>query len=157
MTEEFNRKIKKAVKKLLTLEQVTLVGTFTSHYSYGMLPPCLEDRYNLDIKIDSDLTLKSNDDKQMYKYIYILILKNKCTKKKGGEYPFIIVQVSFDSKYLSFPPDIVVHNLPAEQSQDLSALLPQSDFNLDQENCLYAWFKRILSLFKKVCNFFFKK
>ncbi|GAA5802019.1 hypothetical protein HPULCUR_007479 [Helicostylum pulchrum] len=117
MTEEFNRKISKAVKKLLTLEQVTLSGTFTSHYSYGMLPPCLEDRYNLEIKIDSDLTLK--------------------------------MQVSFDSKYLSFPPDIVVHNLPAEQSQDLSALLPQSDFNLGHENCLYTWFKRILSLFKK--------
>ncbi|KAI8063127.1 hypothetical protein BDF21DRAFT_428719 [Thamnidium elegans] len=124
MTEEFNRKIKKAVEKLLTLEQVTLVGTFTSDYSYGMLPPCLQDRYNLDIKIDQDLTLKSNDNKQ-------------------------ISQVSFDSKYLSFPPDIVVHNLPAEQSQDLLALLPQKDFDLDQETCLYIWFKRILNLFKR--------
>lgn len=89
MTEEFNRKIKKAVKKLLTLEQVTLASNFTSHYSYGMLPPCLEDRYNLDIKIDSDLTLKSNDYKQMYLYIYILILKKSVLKRKGESIPLL--------------------------------------------------------------------
>lgn len=61
----------------------------------------------------------------------------------------------FDIRHPSFPPDIIIHKLSSELVQDIHELLPGEDWDLDQEDCLYNWFERILKLIKKVCSFSF--
>ncbi|KAI9338869.1 hypothetical protein BD770DRAFT_448273 [Pilaira anomala] len=58
-------------------------------------------------------------------------------------------QILFDIQHPSFPPDIIIHKLSPELVQNINALLPGEDWNLDQEDCLYKWFERILKLIKK--------
>lgn len=65
---------------------------------------------------------------------------------------FIVGQIIFDSRNYTFPPDILFHELPEQVKStidDLSLLLPDKEWNLYSEDCLYVWLDRILRLIVK--------
>lgn len=77
MVEEFNRKIGKAMTKLETLTQVNLISIRTSSYSFGKNEPYAKDRYNLDLELDSNLTLKSKATTNEFTTLYLIYIKKK--------------------------------------------------------------------------------
>jgi hypothetical protein len=58
MVEALNEKLEKAIKKLTTLNEITLKNTRSSHYSFGLEKPAITDRFNITIKLDVDLSVK---------------------------------------------------------------------------------------------------
>lgn len=54
MIEALNKKLERAIKKLTTLNEVTLKSTRSSHYSFGIVKPAINDRFNISIQLDVD-------------------------------------------------------------------------------------------------------
>ncbi|KAI8968550.1 hypothetical protein BDF20DRAFT_896993 [Mycotypha africana] len=126
---DVNGKLEKAIKKLETLESIHITKQLTSHYSYGI--PTEESTV---IKDRLELKLKLRNEHNIY------------------------CQVIFDSHNYMFPPDIIFkkETLPSLRSgkqhnnNGISHLLPLvSEWNLNDEKCLYSWIERIVSFFEK--------
>lgn len=58
MVEAWNKKIDKAVKKLTTLNEITLNTKRSSNYSFGLIKPVIHDRLNITIQLSADSTVQ---------------------------------------------------------------------------------------------------
>lgn len=53
--EALNKKLDKALEKLLTLDSITLKNKRSSHYNFGIEKPFVQDRFTIHIKLDKKL------------------------------------------------------------------------------------------------------
>ncbi|KAI8640662.1 hypothetical protein BD408DRAFT_419440 [Parasitella parasitica] len=91
----------------------------TSHYNYGTEEPFIRDRFEIEL---------------------------------GSKNKIIQCQVVFDSSNYYLPPDVIFERSVVEQAFDIEtvgALLPASNWDLKNQDCLYDWFENMISKFKK--------
>ncbi|RCH83560.1 hypothetical protein CU098_006549 [Rhizopus stolonifer] len=61
-------------------------------------------------------------------------------------------QIVFDSSNYRFPPDLIFRNRHVKELfdvDDVASLLPDKEWNINDEDCLYDWFERILTTVKQ--------
>ncbi|CEP18849.1 hypothetical protein [Parasitella parasitica] len=107
-----------AITRLKSLESVNITKKMTSHYNYGTEEPFICDRFQVDLGF-----------------------KNKSVQ----------CLLFFDSSNYYLPPDIIFERSAIDKAfeiETINALLPARNWDLKNQDCLYDWFKDMISKIK---------